>query len=105
MIRRPPKSTRTDTLFPYTTLFRSSLPFLRLSRGQNHRREHPRGGKSAQQDRSSGGERAASRIDGAPNFAAVSAALRSTPPPTKSAPRSEERRVGEECVRTCRSRW
>src|SRR3546814_12381679 len=24
-IRRPPKSTRTDTLFPYTTLFRSSL--------------------------------------------------------------------------------
>src|SRR3546814_7002323 len=24
MIRRPPKSTRTDTLFPYTTLFRSS---------------------------------------------------------------------------------
>src|SRR3546814_14720584 len=28
MIRRPPRSTRTDTLFPYTTLFRSlwSLP-------------------------------------------------------------------------------
>src|SRR3546814_5441192 len=26
MIRRPPRSTRTDTLFPYTTLFRS-LPF------------------------------------------------------------------------------
>src|SRR3546814_13212594 len=26
MIRRPPKSTRTDTLFPYTTLFRSD-PF------------------------------------------------------------------------------
>src|SRR3546814_4182823 len=25
MIRRPPKSTRTDTLFPYTTLFRSWL--------------------------------------------------------------------------------
>src|SRR3546814_5282140 len=30
MIRRPPRSTRTDTLFPYTTLFRSAdLPFLR----------------------------------------------------------------------------
>src|SRR3546814_14975313 len=31
MIRRPPRSTRTDTLFPYTTLFRSlddHLPFL-----------------------------------------------------------------------------
>src|SRR3546814_8500435 len=25
MIRRPPRSTRTDTLFPYTTLFRSHL--------------------------------------------------------------------------------
>src|SRR3546814_16382409 len=25
MIRRPPRSTRTDTLFPYTTLFRSDL--------------------------------------------------------------------------------
>src|SRR3546814_10597579 len=25
MIRRPPRSTRTDTLFPYTTLFRSGL--------------------------------------------------------------------------------
>src|SRR3546814_17521737 len=29
MIRRPPRSTRTDTLFPYTTLFRSR-------RGVNH---------------------------------------------------------------------
>src|SRR3546814_8378151 len=26
MIRRPPRYTRTDTLFPYTTLFRSPLP-------------------------------------------------------------------------------
>src|SRR3546814_15360179 len=26
MIRRPPRSTRTDTLFPYTTLFRSAPP-------------------------------------------------------------------------------
>src|SRR3546814_15217913 len=25
MLRRPPRSTRTDTLFPYTTLFRSSF--------------------------------------------------------------------------------
>src|SRR3546814_19776899 len=25
-IRRPPRSTRTDTLFPYTTLFRSHVP-------------------------------------------------------------------------------
>src|SRR3546814_11168884 len=27
MIRQPPRSTRTDTLFPYTTLFRPALPF------------------------------------------------------------------------------
>src|SRR3546814_10958363 len=27
MIRRPPRSTRTDTLFPYTTLFRSDPDF------------------------------------------------------------------------------
>src|SRR3546814_5478822 len=26
MILRPPRSTRTDTLFPYTTLFRSRMP-------------------------------------------------------------------------------
>src|SRR3546814_20903078 len=30
MIRRPPRSTRTDTLFPYTTLFRS--PILQVER-------------------------------------------------------------------------
>src|SRR3546814_14998965 len=29
MIRRPPRSTRTDTLFPYTTLFRSQRPLFR----------------------------------------------------------------------------
>src|SRR3546814_12297254 len=31
MIRRPPRSTRTDTLFPYTTLFRSGERRLRLA--------------------------------------------------------------------------
>src|SRR3546814_1856169 len=30
MIRRPPRSTRTDTLFPYTTLFRSGVALDRL---------------------------------------------------------------------------
>src|SRR3546814_14315436 len=33
MIRRPPRSTRTDTLFPYTALFRSLLAFARLNPG------------------------------------------------------------------------
>src|SRR3546814_3977620 len=32
MIRRPPRSTRTDTLFPYTTLFRSCARLLRRDR-------------------------------------------------------------------------
>src|SRR3546814_5739268 len=68
MRRRPPRSTRTDTLFPYTTLFRSrsrttahhvhrvrhrypdrgadpacntSSPDAGRSRGRGHRRSHP----------------------------------------------------------------
>src|SRR3546814_15646104 len=32
MIRRPPRSTRTDTLFPYTTLFRSVIEIARQDR-------------------------------------------------------------------------
>src|SRR3546814_2312582 len=36
MIRRPPRSTRTDTLFPYTTLFRSP-PRRNLSQGRIRR--------------------------------------------------------------------
>src|SRR3546814_2897170 len=41
MIRRPPRSTRTDTLFPYTTLFRSRSAFQdhRPTRRQAGRRE------------------------------------------------------------------
>src|SRR3546814_20170944 len=38
MIRRPPRSTRTDTLFPYTTLFRS-----RLDRIEGRARIEPHG--------------------------------------------------------------
>src|SRR3546814_6309842 len=44
MIRRPPRSTRTDTLFPYTTLFRSQdvehhrLELLELDRLEQDRR-------------------------------------------------------------------
>src|SRR3546814_10462202 len=36
MIRRPPRSTRTDTLFPYTTLFRSSRCVEEVRRGGHH---------------------------------------------------------------------
>src|SRR3546814_6923443 len=39
MIRRPPSSTRTDTLFPYTTLFRSApLHLAELPHGGHHLR-------------------------------------------------------------------
>src|SRR3546814_11644630 len=45
MIRRPPRSTRTDTLFPYTTLFRSR-------RGDRRRDEgNARAGADADTDR------------------------------------------------------
>src|SRR3546814_2243418 len=37
MIRRPPRSTRTDTLFPYTTLFRSLLAHAKPSHRLNAR--------------------------------------------------------------------
>src|SRR3546814_3207706 len=36
MIRRPPRSTRTDTLFPYTTLCRSDLEVVEVEVEQGH---------------------------------------------------------------------
>src|SRR3546814_15703903 len=51
MVRRPPRSTRTDTLFPYTTLFRSAaLPGIGTPEGQGRvdyrggQRHRPGGG-------------------------------------------------------------
>src|SRR3546814_10097984 len=41
MIRRPPRSTRTDTLFPYTTLFRSQYRWPRASGGCPRHRSRP----------------------------------------------------------------
>src|SRR3546814_4113179 len=40
MIRRPPRSTRTDTLFPYTTLFRSDHHQLVADADQRLHRQH-----------------------------------------------------------------
>src|SRR3546814_14033504 len=46
-MRRPPRSTRTDTLFPYTTLFRScaeglaAVPCLRARRGERELADEP----------------------------------------------------------------
>src|SRR3546814_12390126 len=66
MIRRPPRSTRTDTLFPYTTLFRSA--------------------RSAQQDRRS------RRAETATRLAQAEAPPLSAPAPSQPVPaaRSEE---------------
>src|SRR3546814_2792440 len=54
MIRRPPRSTRTDTLFPYTTLFRSIARSCRAGDGgvrrgnlRSRRRDRPRRGAEA----------------------------------------------------------
>src|SRR3546814_1141894 len=53
MIRRPPRSTRTDTLFPYTTLFRSRVDFVEL----DHRRGLAARGKDADQYEQDDGDR------------------------------------------------
>src|SRR3546814_19637375 len=111
MIRRPPRSTRTDTLLPYTTLFRGDR--LQPAGGRRsadgavvHRRfagfawprpwargDHAsdcRGGRLPDPAVSAGG---AGRRE-------LSALLCRCP-----RHRSEESRVREGCVRTCRSRW
>src|SRR3546814_13736471 len=105
MIRRPPRSTRTDTLFPYTTLFRSHNPELRALDFEAQAAEARilpagalpdptasvgfRGLDPDKPWRSAGADRE------------VDYALRQRLPLW----RSEERRVGKEGVRPCRSRW
>src|SRR3546814_4156349 len=42
MIRRPPRTTRTDTLFPYTTLFRSLFLLVVGGAERTRQRRHPR---------------------------------------------------------------
>src|SRR3546814_1582386 len=49
MIRRPPRSTRTDTLFPYTTLFRS--PLSPRDRGEALEPDERGGGARPRRDR------------------------------------------------------
>src|SRR3546814_8965758 len=54
MIRRPPRSTRTDTLFPYTTLFRSGEA---APAGGERRREEVAGARHAGDHRALEGSR------------------------------------------------
>src|SRR3546814_2024532 len=60
MIRRPPRSTRTDTLFPYTTLFRSRRLWPRFlsereQRVPRHQHHHQRKAREALDRRDPGG--------------------------------------------------
>src|SRR3546814_14573892 len=99
MIRRPPRSTRTDTLFPYTTLFRSAPDHILDIRGLD--------GRVALENflHQVRGQRF--RADIAKRAAAGAAHRRANRVNDNDIShfRSEERRVGKECVSTCRSRW
>src|SRR3546814_14724867 len=117
MIRRPPRSTRTDTLFPYTTLFRSpSATGLRRSfRKCLHTDDLPTGKQHPMQLKRiywivtallalmylAGGAYYLSDMAG---VQAIYPTL-GYPPYLVPILRTEERRVGKECVSTCRSRW
>src|SRR3546814_14591748 len=54
MIRRPPRSTRTDTLFPYTTLFRSARAYRAGRRGRQRPVAHRRDDQRARTPRDGG---------------------------------------------------
>src|SRR3546814_15778699 len=94
-VRRPPRSTRTDTLFPYTTLFRSHLGCVPLGNKEGE----PRGEYGGYFCPCHGSQYdTAARLRKGP-------APSNLPVPEYAFTRSEERRVGKECVSTCQSRW
>src|SRR3546814_19179178 len=117
MIRRPPRSTRTDTLFPYTTLFRSKsdLAAPRQSVPLDSRDKRFAGrcfansGKPARADVRALA-RACERLKIHPRAKCIARPGQNPQEYIVVAielikRRSEERRVGKECVSTCRSRW
>src|SRR3546814_16129490 len=111
MIRRPPRSTRTDTLFPYTTLFRSLVTLVDRKSGylsaypvkRRTRRQVTRAINLMLQ----GHAAHTLTLDNGREFAGHERiALRSQCQVFFADPyRSEERRVGKEGVSKCRSRW
>src|SRR3546814_16763290 len=99
MIRLPPRSTLTDTLFPSTTLFRSVCAFFEPAtqvRRCNQLRRHI-GHVFAFEHRDVVREKALGPE--------VPLRIRNADALVPAQGRSEERRVGKECVSTCRSRW
>src|SRR3546814_16093803 len=106
MIRRPPRSTRTDTLFPYTTLFRSFQRVGDLIWAAADQR--PRGFLiGATSGRTTLGGEGLQHQDGcSPVYAASIPNCRAYDPALAyELARSEGRRVGKECGRTGRLRW
>src|SRR3546814_13588393 len=115
MIRRPPRSTRTDTLFPYTTLFRSdvgSIQEVGLGSGQMARAGFTRGWGLGRHVL--GANYFYYVRDPWGSYSAYSADIDFIPADCEwtagdHAPEafmsSEERRVGKECVSPVRSRW
>src|SRR3546814_15157309 len=100
MIRRPPRSTRTDTLFPYTTLFRSLDRWLDETNQSARLRQLHQARERAEADLSKTYIRTIEQR--------TWRALKEKASPSVMqalAARSEERRVGKECVGKCRSRW
>src|SRR3546814_17823919 len=107
MIRRPPRSTRTDTLFPYTTLFRSVLATILVG-------DDPASATYVKMKANACGrvgmQSRAVELSGTTATSQLLDAIRAlnVDPDVHGIllqHRSEERRVGKECVSTCRSRW
>src|SRR3546814_15318039 len=111
MVRRPPRSTRTDTLFPYTTLFRSQFgPDIRLGQTDVFQRRVAQLGQLAalaeQALRRYGVTYKSVKTPDGPIPEPLCQAAGGQPGDNhRLGHRSEERRVGKECVSTCRSRW
>src|SRR3546814_11745743 len=108
MIRRPPRSTRTDTLFPYTTLFRSRGRDLAAGANGPDRIERERD-EFFERVRATYRARAAAEPR---RFRVIDASQPAQDVAEEAVAqlrawrgRSEERRVGKECGSTCRSRW
>src|SRR3546814_15454381 len=113
MIRRPPRSTRSDTLFPYTTLFRSEpqLDILALkgsyAGAMGMGQFMPSSYRNWAKDGDGDGRR--DLLDHKPdvfasiaNYFVVHGWQRDGPVVAR---RSDERRVGKEGVSTCSDRW
>src|SRR3546814_18087782 len=103
MIRRPPRSTRTDTLFPYTTLFRSRARDPAGKPLPLHPRRH--GAVTIFQNQSGEIRPVVTTPAPAGNEKTFLGHPRGLYMLFFAEMRSEGRRVGKECFSTCRSRW